>query len=57
MAEKHSLMSQLEDLQFPPFPSTLKPRATASTSKDTIDLLDAEFVKKKIVSPNRYHYV
>ncbi|GAA5905712.1 uncharacterized protein JCM6883_005420 [Sporobolomyces salmoneus] len=50
-----SLMKQLDTLQVPPFPSTLKPRSSssASTSKDSIDLLDAELVKKKIESTQR----
>ncbi|GAA5947869.1 hypothetical protein JCM3765_001120 [Sporobolomyces pararoseus] len=44
------LMSHLEYLKLPPFPATLKPRSTgsASSSKNSIDLVDSETVKKKI---------
>ncbi|GAA5915207.1 uncharacterized protein JCM6883_001768 [Sporobolomyces salmoneus] len=51
-----SLMKQFETLQVPPFPSTLKPRsasASTSTSKDSIDLLNPELVKKKIESTQK----
>lgn len=45
-------MDDLENVDLPPFPSNLKSR-TGSTSKDTIELLDAAFVKQKIVSHER----
>ncbi|GAA5839893.1 hypothetical protein JCM3766R1_004714 [Sporobolomyces carnicolor] len=43
----NAFMDDLENVDLPPFPSNLKSR-TGSTSKDTIELLDAAFVKQKI---------
>ncbi|GAA6012771.1 hypothetical protein JCM11491_002556 [Sporobolomyces phaffii] len=42
-----ALMTYLEELRLPPFPATLKPR---TASKESVDLIDADLVTKKIES-------